>query len=207
MEDRLWGDPLGPAWRSGQTNGNGSRSAGQVGHDARLDARPDVTSPMHLKQSPAETGARGGPLRRAIRTALDYLPRGNTLDAESFRRRHLLMCWILGLHIPALFAFGVWQGYGVSHSALEIATPSACLVLARLARNRRLAAFFVTAGVGVFSSGALPPSGGTNEAHFHLFILIRLIALYQDWGAFLWNVSFTVLSHGIGGALNPDTMY
>ena len=29
-------------------------------------------------------------------------------------RRHLLLCWILGLHLPALFAFGVWQGYGVA---------------------------------------------------------------------------------------------
>ncbi|HZA77595.1 MAG TPA: ATP-binding protein [Acidimicrobiales bacterium] len=207
MEDRLWGDPLGPAWRSGQTNGNGSRSAGQVGHDARLDARPDVTSPMHLKQSPAETGARGGPLRRAIRTALDYLPRGNTLDAESFRRRHLLMCWILGLHIPALFAFGVWQGYGVSHSALEIATPSACLVLARLARNRRLAAFFVTAGLVFCSSVLVHLSGGTIEAHFHFFILIGLIALYQDWVPFLWNVMFTVLSHGLGSSIAADLMF
>ena len=39
------------------------------------------------------------------------------------------------------------------------------------------------------------------EAHFHFFILIGLIALYQDWVPFLWNVVFTVLSHGLGSAI------
>jgi signal transduction histidine kinase len=207
MEDRLWGDPVEPTRRSGQTNGNGSRSAGQHRHDARLDARHDTAWPLHLKHSPGEGGARRGPLRRAFATAIDYLPKGNTLDADSFRRRHLLMCWILGLHLGPLFVFGVWRGYGVSHSALEIATPTACLVFARLARNRRLAAFFVTAGLVFCSSVLVHLSGGTIEAHFHFFILIGLIALYQDWVPFLWNVMFTVLSHGIGSTIAADLMF
>ena len=41
-------------------------------------------------------------------------------------------------------------------------------------------------------------SNGAIEAHFHFFIIIGFIALYQDWVPFLWNVVFTVLSHGIG---------
>jgi signal transduction histidine kinase len=162
---------------------------------------------MHLRSSLTEKGRRRGPIRRAFRTMMDYLPRGNTLDDETFRRRHLLMCWILGLHLPALFAFGVWRGYGVSHSALEIAPPAACLVLARLARNRRLAAFFVTAGLVFCSSVLVHLSGGTIEAHFHFFILIGLIALYQDWVPFLWNVVFTVLSHGLGSTIAADLMF
>jgi signal transduction histidine kinase len=162
---------------------------------------------MHLRSSLTENGRRRGPIRRAIRTVLDYLPRGNTLDDESFRRRHLLMCWILGLHLPALFAFGVWQGYGVRHSALEIAIPAFCLVFARMARNRRLAAFFVTAGLVFCSSVLVHLSGGTIEAHFHFFILIGLIALYQDWVPFLWDVVFTVLSHGVGSSIAADLMF
>jgi signal transduction histidine kinase len=137
----------------------------------------------------------------------DYLPRGNTLDAQAFHRRHLLLTWVLALHVPALFAFGVWQGFGVRHSALEVAVPAACVVLARLARNRRLAAFFVTAGLVYCSSVLVHLSNGTIEAHFHFFILIGLIALYQDWVPFLWNVMFTVLSHGLGSGIAADLMY
>ena len=80
---------------------------------------------------------RPGPVRTPVAVVRDYLPRGNTLDDETFRRRHLLLCWVLGLHVPALFAFGVWQGFGASHSAIEVAVPLACLAFARMARNRR----------------------------------------------------------------------
>ena len=41
-------------------------------------------------------------------------------------------------------------------------------------------------------------TSGSIEAHFHFFIIIGFIALYQDWVPFLWNVAFTVLSHGVG---------
>jgi signal transduction histidine kinase len=205
MEDRVWGDPAGPALRSGHTNGSGA--AGTTLPRAGADGRDAGGTPMHLKPSPMEKRRKRGPIRRAIRTMIDYLPRGNTLDDETFRRRHLLMCWVLGLHLPALFAFGVWQGYGVEHSALEIATPAVCLAFARVARNRRLAAFFVTAGLVFCSSVLVHLSGGTIEAHFHFFILIGLIALYQDWVPFLWNVIFTVLSHGLGSTIAADLMF
>jgi signal transduction histidine kinase len=139
--------------------------------------------------------------------ARDYLPRGNTLDPEAFRRRHQLLSWVLALHLPALFAFGVWQGYGVEHAALEIAPAAACLMLAQQARNRRLAAFFVTGGLVFCSSVLVHLSGGTIEAHFHFFVIIGLIALYQDWVPFLWNVVFVVLSHGLGSAVAADLVF
>jgi Histidine kinase-, DNA gyrase B-, and HSP90-like ATPase len=162
---------------------------------------------MHLMPSLTEEGRRRGPIRRAFRTVMDYLPRGNTLDDETFRRRHLLLCWILALHVPALFAFGLWQGYAVSHMVLEVATPTACIVFARLARNRRLAGFFVTFGLVFCSYLLVHLSNGSIEAHFHFFILIGLIVLYQDWVPLLWNTLFTVVSHGVGGVIDPSNVY
>jgi signal transduction histidine kinase len=144
---------------------------------------------------------------RALASVREYLPRGNLLDDAAFRRRHLLLSWILALHIPALFAFGVWQGYGVEHSALEVALPSALLLFGQLARQRRLKAFFVTAGLVFCSTVIVHLSGGMIEAHFHFFILIGLIALYEDWVPFVWNVVFVVVSHGLGNTFAADLMY
>jgi hypothetical protein len=50
-------------------------------------------------------------------------------------------------------------------------------------------------------------SNGAIEAHFHFFIIIGFIALYQDWVPFLLNIVFTVLSHGIGSSFVPDLMF
>jgi signal transduction histidine kinase len=196
MKDRPRG---GPAGRTGKRDSHHHYTASRVRHAGE--------PPNHLKHDPSE----GRPRRRApgriVGSILDYLPRGNTLDADAFRRRHLLLCWILALHVPALFTFGVWRGLGAPHSALEVATPAVCLVLARVAKNRRVAAFFVTAGLVFCSSVIVHISGGTIEAHFHFFVLIGLIALYQDWVPFLWNVLFTVLSHGIGSAIGATLMF
>ncbi|HEV7760534.1 MAG TPA: ATP-binding protein, partial [Acidimicrobiales bacterium] len=117
------------------------------------------------------------------------------------------MCWILGLHVPVLFLFGLWQGYGAASTALEVATPLLCLILARVVHNPRLDAFFVTAGLVWCSSVLVHLSGGMIEAHFHFFVLIGLIALYQDWVPFAWNFVFTVLSHGLGSIASADSMF
>jgi signal transduction histidine kinase len=162
---------------------------------------------MHLRSSQTEKVRRRGPIRRAVRTIFDYLPRGNTLDDETFQRRHLLLCWVLALHIPPLFAFGLWQGYDVGHMVLEVAPPTAALVFARLARNRRLAGFFVSFGLIFCSYLLVHLSRGSIEAHFHFFILIGLIVLYQDWVPLLWNTLFTVVSHGVGGVVDPSSVY
>jgi signal transduction histidine kinase len=142
-----------------------------------------------------------------VATVRTYLPRGNTLDKATFERRHLFLCWVLALHVPGLFALGAWRGYDLVHVTLELTVPVACVVFGRLAINRRLASFFVTAGLVYCSVVLVHLSGGTIEAHFHFFILIGLIALYQDWVPFLWNVVFTVLSHGLGSAIGSDLMF
>jgi signal transduction histidine kinase len=138
---------------------------------------------------------------------MQWLPRGNTLDEATFQRRHLFLCWILGLHVPALFIMGVVRGYGPAHVALEMVFPAACVAFARLSINRRLASFFVTAGLVYCSAVLVHLSGGMIEAHFHFFILIGLIALYQDWVPFVWDVVFTVLSHGIGSSVGGKLIF
>jgi signal transduction histidine kinase len=185
------------AARGQQGAGNGARrSNGRAVADV-AQAQPDLAP---------EEPRRRGPIGRGIRAARGYLPRGDGLSPEVFRQRHRLLCWILALHVPVLFAWGLWR-VDPGHAAMEILTPSACLLFARLSRNRRLSAFFVTAGLVFCSSVIVHLSGGTIEAHFHFFVLIGLIALYQDWVPFVWNVVFTVLSHGLGSVLAADVMF
>ena len=146
------------------------------------------------------TGLRMATLRR-------YLPRGNTLDDEAWTRRHRIVLAVLAIHLPAIFAFGVGLGYPVLVSAEVIGVPLLCLVLAHLIKRRRVASVFATAGLTSCSVALVGLSHGTIEAHFHFFIIIGFIALYQDWVPFLWNIAFTVLSHGIGSLLYSGLMF
>jgi signal transduction histidine kinase len=199
MGTLLTGRPAG-ASRDGDTQ---AHDGGPGAHRARRRGEGD--GPAHTASG--STRVRQSGLRRWIWIIRTNLPRGNTLDEKTFHQRHDFLCWVLVLHVPALFVLGVWLGFGPGHVALEVVFPAACVLLARLAINRRLAAFFVTAGLVYCSSVLVHLSGGMIEAHFHFFILIGLIALYQDWIPFLWDVMFTVLSHGIGSAIGATLIF
>ena len=138
---------------------------------------------------------------------LDYLPRGNTLSDETWKRRHIVLQWVLFAHLPGLLVFGIARGYATDYVIEAVAAPTACLLVSRVLRNRRLASLAVTAGLVYCSAALVVLSGGSIEAHFHFFIMIGFIALYQDWVPFLWNVLFTIVSHGVGSWLMPGRIF
>jgi signal transduction histidine kinase len=138
---------------------------------------------------------------------LAYLPRGNTLDDRAWHKRHVFLQGVLLLHLPVLFAFGLFMGRSFLGTLSVLSVPIACLVLGRLIQQRRAASVLITAGLTYCSAVLVGFSNGSIEAHFHFFIMIGFIALYQDWVPFLWNVVFTVLSHGIGSVWRTNLIF
>jgi signal transduction histidine kinase len=129
----------------------------------------------------------------------EWLPKGNTLDDAAWTRRHRLLEWVLLAHVPGLFVIGVGLGKPVSVTLLSLVPVLVLLAGGHLlAGQRRLASSLVTGGLVYCSAALVGLTGGMIEAHFHFFIIIGFIALYQDWVPFLWNVLFVVVSHGFG---------
>src|SRR5258708_36180656 len=95
---------------------------------------------------------RGGVVTEALAAVRAFLPRGDTLDDETFAERHRLLSWLLALHVPAIVAFAVFEGFGVRHGMLEVAPAAFALWCGHVAKKRRVAAFFVTAGLVFCSS-------------------------------------------------------
>jgi PAS domain S-box-containing protein/diguanylate cyclase (GGDEF)-like protein len=153
--------------------------------------------------APASGGARK--LLASIRYAL---PEGRTLPPAGWAQRHRTLLVLLWLHVIALPAFGIAQGYGVFHSLQEGMALAAIGTLASLVRSRRRLASAVVA-VGLVSSSAVLVhlSGGVIEAHFHFFVVIVLLTLYEDWLPLLVAAAYVVLHHGLTGAIDPDSVY
>jgi signal transduction histidine kinase len=137
-----------------------------------------------------------------------WLPRGQTLDDRAFAERHRTLSILLALHVPALFAFGLAMGQPVLHALGEVALAALLVGLAQAPQvPRRVKGILVSAGLVWCSAVLVHFSGGLIEAHFHFFIILGFIALYQDWAAFGWAIVFTALSHGLGSTLAPDLMF
>ena len=50
-------------------------------------------------------------------------------------------------------------------------------------------------------------SHGTIEMHFHYFVMVGVVTLYQDWLPFLIAIAYVVTQHTVGGVLSPASVY
>jgi PAS domain S-box-containing protein/diguanylate cyclase (GGDEF)-like protein len=80
-------------------------------------------------------------------------------------------------------------------------------VLATVAKNRRVAATLVSLGLVTASALLVHIWGGVIEGHFHFFVMIVVLSLYEDWVPFLIAAAYVVIHHGVTGALDPGAVY
>lgn len=138
----------------------------------------------------------------------DAVPHGRGLPAEDWDRRHRGLVVIVWIHALAVPVFGLAQGYPVAHTLAESSVVAVAGVVAgirRLGHNPRSAAV----SIGLLSASALLVhfSGGYIEFHFHFFVMIALLSLYQHWLPFLLAIAYVGIHHGVGGAVDPSAVY
>ena len=130
------------------------------------------------------------------------------LPAHLLERRHRMIVAVLAAHIPGLLLFGLARGYGLGHVLFDIGPVISLTVIAMLPRVP-LRWRMIAACTGLITCSALLVHlwGGVIEAHFHFFVMIGLLTLYQDWVPFLLAIGYVVLHHGVIGVLQPHSVY
>lgn len=166
--------------------------------------RVSKTRKMDSKHPRVLRGAPG----RWLRQGLGWMPRGRSLSEDVWRVRHRTLSTLLRLHVLGVFCFGLIVGRGltVSLEAAGIIAVFACLASTDPQRRRFVSGM---TAVGLVSASAVLVglSGGVIEMHFHFFVMVGILTLYQDWLPFLLAIGFVVLHHGVLGTLNPSAVY
>ena len=149
------------------------------------------------------------PARRDLATRIRaFLPTGGVLPDEVWWNRHRAILKLLWLHVPGVFFFALLRGEHLQHGVLEAAIVGVFPATAQfLKMRRRWSTVVVSVGLMVSSAVIVHLSGGMIEAHFHFFVMVGVVVLYQDWWPFLIAIAFVVLHHGIMGALFPEGVY
>jgi diguanylate cyclase (GGDEF)-like protein/PAS domain S-box-containing protein len=138
----------------------------------------------------------------------DSLPRGRTLSDSVFESRHRALALILALQYPALAAVGIAEGKGVLHCLLESSSVAvAALIALKVAKTRKSKSLTVSIGLLTASALLVHFTNGLVESHFHFFVMISLLTLYEDWTPYLVAIGYVALHHGIGGAIAPGTVF
>lgn len=135
-------------------------------------------------------------MTKVLASIRDWLPEGHRLPADQWASRHRAMYVILLAHIPVFLLWGLLKGYGIPHSIADIvpiAIPAMLANSARLSRKGREAAV----ALGLLSSSAILVHlmDGAVEAHFHFFVMVALLALYEEWFPYLLAFAYVLLHH------------
>ena len=196
-----------------------------MGHRQRvLPEVPSVYTAPHTKTSPVTTDlthtttgtlpARGWGSavprrgRTLMRRLAQAMPRGRLLPDEVWRGRHRVITWLAFLHVPTILVFGAWTGNEMDHVAAEAAGVA---ILALAAAQPRLGRVIqsMAASLSLMTASAILVhlSHGTIEMHFHFFIVVPLLALYQDWVPFILSIAYVVAHHLTVGLLDPTAVF
>jgi len=169
----------------------------------------DLADPPPLVATVAEPARRGDRARAAARTVVGWLPVGRSLPASDWEARHRGVLWLLVAHIPLIVVYGaLWHDSGPADSCPLAVVPAAAVALASVRRWSRLVRSCISSfGLVLCSAVAVHLANGAVEAHFHFFVMIPVIALYEEWLPFGLGVVFVLFEHGVLGTAMPREIY
>jgi PAS domain S-box-containing protein/diguanylate cyclase (GGDEF)-like protein len=158
---------------------------------------------------PTAAAAGAGAAPRSLASRLKHLlPQGQTLPYEAWAGRHRVLLGLLWSNAVGITVFALAQGFSLAHSLAEgTMVASFALGAVLVKRRRRLAAVMVSLGLVTASALLVHIWGGVIEGHFYFFVVIVVLALYEDWIPFLLAAAYVVLHHGLMGTLDPGAVY
>ncbi len=141
-------------------------------------------------------------------TLRSVLPRGGGLPHHAWEQRHRAICILLWLHVLVLPVLGAVAGQPVVHSVADAALVAAFAAGAQATLfNRTVRASLATLGLLASSALLVHIHEGLIEAHFHFFVTIAVVSIYQAWTPYLLGVGFVLLHHAVVGVLAAERVY
>ena len=144
----------------------------------------------------------------AWREARAKLPEGGSLPNEIWERRHRGIVALLWIHVAGIPVYGLILGVEPAHFVTEASIVAVATIAGSSPKlNRKLRSVAVTLGLLSSSAILVHLSGGLIEMHFHFFVMVAVVSLYQDWLPFLLGIGYVVIHHGLIGWLFPADVF
>ena len=150
-----------------------------------------MSVPPHARPAPAPAVDPGGPAASTGGGLSAWLPSGEALPEADWRWRHKAVCVVLAAHVPVLLLLAL-LGDGVDAALLVLLPLGGLLALACSGAGRKLRGLSASLGLVIASGLLVHLCDHAHEAHFHHFVVVAVIALYQDWSFLALAVGFVL---------------
>lgn len=118
------------------------------------------------------------------------------------------MLRVLWAHVIVLGVWGVLVDFSLSTLAFELLPIATCGALAAAAAiGKRVRSALVAVGLLTASAVVVHLMGGATEGHFHFFVMVALLALYEEWSIYLLAIGYVLAHHVVFGMWLPETVF
>jgi signal transduction histidine kinase len=131
------------------------------------------------------------------------LPHGGRLPAAEWRRRHVLVCAVLAVHLVILVGLDVTPRYGDASTAVGTGVVAVALALAMSPLRRRVRSIAAQLGLVSCSAVLVQLSHGSPVMHVHYVLAVALGGVYEDWGTYAAAVLFVLGEHLVIAGIDP----
>jgi diguanylate cyclase (GGDEF)-like protein/PAS domain S-box-containing protein len=135
------------------------------------------------------------------------LPRGSDLAQPLWRARHRALLGLLVAHVLLLPLWALLNSEPFTHVLGLEAGLVGLVAVGANARSRALAASAVALGLVASAAAVVHAGDGRSVLHFHFFVVVAALALYQRWTPFLLALGFVIVDHAVMGLLAPEDVY
>jgi methyl-accepting chemotaxis protein len=134
------------------------------------------------------------------------------LSEEAFDARHRILRLLLWVHVPVIFLLAfvnneLDMGGATTLLLIELGLVMVFGVTAGTAHSQRGRSVSVSLGFLLAADALVQSGGGLVDLHFHFFVVIALIGLYQDWIAFAIAVGMVAVQHFGVGMVDPGLVF
>lgn len=137
----------------------------------------------------------------------EVLPRGGSVPDEVWESRHRGIRALAWMHVPVLAAIAA------IHSRMNTSSVTLLVVAALLAAggygktSQRVRSSAVTVSLLTSTALLIELFNGLIEMHFHFFVVIAVVAIYQSWTPYLLAIGFVLAHHIVMGVFMPMDVY
>jgi methyl-accepting chemotaxis protein len=145
-------------------------------------------------------------------TSLGRLIPDVTLSEHAFAARHRVLSLLLWAHVPVVLLLGFFHhelspGHHATLLLGALAGVMVCGVTAGVAQSQAGRAISTSVGLLLATDALVQAGGGLIDLHFHFFVVIALIGLYQSWVPFALAIVLVAVHHFGLGIVAPQLVF